>query len=144
MDLPYLHKQLNDLNNDISYILSGAGFDRCNNMDNVKFDTKNSDALLLKDEFLQVLTRLDDVKNKIDYLNKPIIGEYTLRENQFGKYECEEREFHCGYTIEYYCYDDWDECYKWIISRVEHDGNDYYIVGNRDVPLEGLKVRIRR
>lgn len=31
----------------------------------------------------------------------------------------------------------------WCASRVEHNGEDYYIVGANGVKLEGLRVRIR-
>ena len=144
MDLPFLHNQLNSLNSEISYILKRTGFDYYSNMDNVEFEKNNPDALFLKDEFIQIMYHLDEVKSKLDYLNKKIVGEYTLRRNNLKQYECDEQIYHCGYPIEYYCYDDYDECYKWILSRVEHDGNDYYIVGDRSCSLNGLKVRIRR
>lgn len=143
MDLPYLHKQLNRLNNEIGYILEQTGYEY-DDMQRVEFSRKEPNARLLQYEFLQVMHHLNEVKCKLDYLNKKIVGEYTLRRNNLKQYECDEQIYHCGYPIEYYCYDDYDECYKWILSRVEHDGNDYYIVGDRSRPLNGLKVRIRR
>ena len=36
------------------------------------------------------------------------------------------------------------EVASWRSSRVEHDGNDYYIVGYRNVELSGLRVRVRK
>ena len=64
-------------------------------------------------------------------------------------------ELSSGYPLEYLATDDRHMRYNdnddyvmtpyWSYGRIEHDGNDYYIVGaDKDTKLEGLRVRIRR
>jgi len=31
----------------------------------------------------------------------------------------------------------------WVQTKVEHDGEDYYLIGYDDIPMEGLCVRVR-
>ena len=31
----------------------------------------------------------------------------------------------------------------WVQTKVEHDGEDYYLAGYEDIPMEGLSVRVR-
>ena len=64
--------------------------------------------------------------------------------NSRDYFEDEFQEYHCGHTIEFYFYDDWDEKWKWRTSRVEHNGERYYIIGNPKIDLNGLRVRHRK
>ena len=50
----------------------------------------------------------------------------------------------CGSPIEALVTDDRYDVPYWVRTSVEHDGTDYYLVGHRDVCMEGLTVRIRR
>ena len=52
-------------------------------------------------------------------------------------------EFTSGNRIEALIYDDNYEIERWVKTSVEHDGNGYYLVGYKDVNMEGLLVRIR-
>ena len=98
------------------------------------------DELQLLDEYQTVMRHLCDIY----YQQREIIGEGVLSFNAQGYYEDKYHEYHCGDGIEYYFYDDWDEKYKWRTSRIEHNGNRYYIVGNPNVELNGLRVRHRK
>lgn len=31
----------------------------------------------------------------------------------------------------------------WVQTKVEHDGEDYYLMGYEDIPMEGMEVRVR-
>lgn len=108
---------------------------------------KSENDRFLADELCRVMDKLEEASNVLDYLSRPIIGEYFLRKNSRGRYECNQHEYTSGDRIEYYCYDEYDDKYKWVRSRIEYDSNieDYYIVGApRSFSLEGAKVRIRK
>ncbi len=107
------------------------------------FKLKSADDYLLSDELRDVMTHINAAANKLNYLSRPIKGEYIIHQNERGRYECEAKEYTCGCSIEYYAPDDFDDKYKWFLGRIEHDGDKYYIVGT-DVPLDGLRVRVRR
>lgn len=51
-------------------------------------------------------------------------------------------EFTSGDGIEVLIYDDFYDKKCWKKTRVEHDG-DYYLVGYSNIPMQGLKARIR-
>lgn len=141
MNIQQLHDRLNELN--IEQILAQSGFDTKNDLYDMECGS-DPDSLMLREELTDVLDHLDVASNILKYLNKEVVGEYTLHKNANGKYFCEAWEFSCGNRIEFYGYDDDLEKYRWYISRIEHDGNDYYIVGFRKVRLGGLKIRIRK
>lgn len=105
------------------------------------------DERLCRNEIYRILEKLDLQKDKISYLNKQIIVEGTLHKNENNYYELVsasgevERVYHCGDKIEALVPD--DEEYTWVISRVEHNGADYYIVGDSKVSMQGLRARLR-
>lgn len=142
MNIQQLYNTVSDHNKQISTILKQSGFDTHNDLYDLDCGS-DPESLMLREELTDVLDRLDIVHNSIDYLNKKIAGEYTLHKNRSDRYSCDLHEFTCGNRIEFYYYDDDIEKYRWNISTVEHNGSDYYIVGYRDVALDGLKVRIR-
>lgn len=102
------------------------------------------DELQLLDEYQTVMRHLCDIYYTLLYQQREIIGEGVLSFNAQGYYEDKYHEYHCGDGIEYYFYDDWDEKYKWRTSRIEHNGNRYYIVGNPNIELNGLRIRHRK
>ncbi|MDE6588781.1 MAG: DUF5348 domain-containing protein, partial [Oscillospiraceae bacterium] len=38
---------------------------------------------------------------------------------------------------------DYHDAPYWTITSVEHNGKDYYLVGHKDTPMKGLRVRVR-
>lgn len=102
------------------------------------------DQLQLLDEYRTALHHLCDIHYTLQYQQREIIGEGILSKNSRGYFEDKHREYHCGHIIEFYFYDDWDEKWKWRTSRVEHNGERYYIVGNPKIELNGLRVRHRK
>lgn len=68
---------------------------------------------------------------------KEIKNTGNLYKNQRGRYELNGTELTCGDRIELYVVG------KWVKTRIEHDNNDYYAVGHRDVNLNGIRARIR-
>lgn len=77
-----------------------------------------------------------------NYPNLPLMKLSVWHKSQGDSVEY--HEYHCGDGIEYYFYDDWDEKYKWRASRIEHNEKRYYIVGNPNIELNGLRVRHRK
>ena len=77
----------------------------------------------------------------LDRINKPVVAQGQLTKNANGRYEVNGVELTAGEYIEYYEAED-GGCY--LPSRVEHSGEDYYIVAlGRDKSIQGLQVRIK-
>lgn len=150
MNINELMKSLSALNSEFKSLISKTKIDRYDNLSEVEADWNNPEQLLLVEELGSAMQKISEASEIISYLKKPVKGEYVLHKNCNGRYECSAHEYTCGNGIEYYAYDETEERYRWVISRVEHDGDDYYIVNSKwlrfdrnAVPLEGLRVRIR-
>ena len=150
MNINELMKSLSKLNPEFKCLINKTGIDKYDDLSEVEADLDNPEQLFLVEELCSAMKKIYEVSYTISYLEKPIKGEYVLHKNSNGRYECSAHEYTCGNCIEYYAYDNWNEHYRWIISSVEHDGDDYYIVGSKSlssdgnaVQLEGLRVRIR-
>jgi hypothetical protein len=53
------------------------------------------------------------------------------------------KEFSCGQGIEALIKDDYHDNEYWVASRIEHNGEDNYLVGYYHIALEELTVRTR-
>ncbi len=106
-----------------------------------------------EDRFLQgtpgdLLTPFEDLHEGLDYLKAPTHGEYRLERFPNGRYGYVDdhsisHTFTCGSPIEAKITDTHGQP-RWIHSRIEHDGNDYFLWLHGSVPLAGLTVRERR
>lgn len=80
------------------------------------------------------------------YLTSPVSGEYQLTLFPNGRYGFFDGNIHtlsCGKAIEAKLHDSHGRpC--WVKSRVEHDGNDYFLWGYPGIPLAGLTIRERK
>lgn len=80
------------------------------------------------------------------YLTSPVSGEYQLTLFPNGRYGFFDGNIHtlsCGKAIESKLHDSHGRpC--WVKSRVEHDGNDYFLWGYPGIPLAGLTIRERK
>ena len=137
-------QEVERLSDSVSRILERADYHRFDDLSGLDINYDDQDERFLQGELRSIFYRLDKVNREIEYLRRPIIGEYTLWKNEADRYECAAKEFYSGSTIECYVYDNFDDRQKWVITRVEHNGKDYYLVDFEDTALEGLKVRIRR
>ena len=125
--------------NDLLYHTRGSS--EYNEVDGKINYSDTSDERLYQDEFKGILERLEMVKGDIEYLKRPIKKTGVLHKNDRGRYETEFMEYTSGNGIEALINE--DEIVKWVVSRIEHNGKDYYIVGYSGINLEGLEVRIR-
>lgn len=141
-----LDTMLRKLGIGIKEMVEATEYDRYEDWSCIKdFDKiTDPDELQLLDEYQTVMCHLCDIYYTLLYQQREIIGEGALSFNVQGYYEDKYHEYHCGDGIEYYFYDDWDEKYKWRTSRIEHNGQRYYIVGNPNVEINGLRVRHRK
>lgn len=144
MRINELNTQLKGLCQNANELLDTTGMSSYGIIENVEFDRSNFDETLFYDEFYSIMKKLDNICFTVKYLNTKVYGEYTIYKNSAGRYECSEYTYTSGSTIEFLYYDKFDAKYKWVISQVEHNGIDYYIVDYRNLPLEGLRVRVRK
>lgn len=143
-NLKDLVNELYNVNMKIKQIVKASQFEEYDDLSGLNYDSSDPDDAFLLAELRGILEKLDDASRNIDYITRPVKGVYTLHKNRNGRYECSAREFTSGSSIEFYYYNDFYERYEWAASRVEHDGNDYYIVGYSNLVLEGLMVRLRK
>jgi hypothetical protein len=105
-----------------------------------------------EDEFLrgqaeELLESLEWIHSVLCYLKLPHHGEYTLEQFPSGRYgyfdkDGDEHIFTCGRLLEAKIHEP-DDQQRWVRTRIEHDGSDYFIWGYRSVPLSGLTIRER-
>lgn len=118
------------------------------NGDNISYNDENMDEDLIQSELKNALEELENVKYRIEYLNKPVTEHGTLSKGEDGKYQIKEggAKLSSGFTCEIlYRQDAYDEPY-WLITSVEFDHvtGDYYSTElGRGYQLEGAYVRIR-
>lgn len=142
-NLKDLVNELYNVNMKIKSIVKASQFAEYDDLSGLYWSSDNPDDVFLQRELCDIMNKLDDASRNLDYIVRPVKGVYTLHKNRNGRYECSAREFTSGSSIEFYHYDNFYERYEWAASRVEHDGNDYYIVGFPGVTLDGLKIRVR-
>lgn len=118
------------------------------NGDNISYDDESMDEDLIQSELKNALEELENVKYRIEYLNKPVTEHGALYKGEDGKYQIKEDgvKLSSGSTCEIlYRQDAYNEPY-WLITSVEfdHATGDYYPTElGREYPLEGAYVRIR-
>ena len=135
-----LLNELNRLAPSICKLVMASKLHAYNNLDELDVDFNDPDEMLLHTELTGIMEKLNYILYTLKYLSLPIVNEGVLVKNTQGRYEMKnERPYHCGSRIEFY--DPGEN--SWAISRVEHNGNDYYVYGWRNLPLSGLKVRYR-
>lgn len=137
-------REVTKLGDGISRVLEMADYYRFDDLSGLDIDYDDPNERFLQSELSLIFYRLKKINQDIEYLGRPIVGEYTLWKNEADRYECDLQEFRSGETIECYVYDSFYERDKWVITRVEYSGDDYCLAGYNSTPMEGLKVRIRR
>lgn len=143
MDVKELGGSLNNLKGSIRKILIDTGHLKYGEIE-VSSDKNNPEEKFLLDQYKEVVQSLSKTYSILEYLEKPISHEGTLTKNDSGRYEIDSfTELTSGSSIEFFIYDEYDECEKWIASRIEYTTGDYYMYGYKDIQLQGLKVRIR-
>lgn len=98
-----------------------------------KDKSENPNDNFLCNEIERIIDKLADEQSRISFLFRPIVETGTVYKNSNGRYETASGyEYTCGCGIEYLkLAEDEYKPIQWCRSRVEHNGENYYIVGNQ-------------
>lgn len=142
-DLEKILSSASSISTMIGELFKKSNYKDYDDLSSLKIDYNDAEQLLLLDEFKGILDKLESAKRDIDYLNRPVTYTGFLQKNSRDRYETGNKEFTSGNGVEVLIYDDFYEKKHWVKTRVGHDGEDYYLVGYRDIQMQGLDVRIR-
>ena len=111
--------------------------------------SRDLDERFLSQQYRGLTEKLDDIHRKLEYLSKDVISEGPIFHNSAGRYEMlNEEYFTSGSSIELLVMDedeDEDERAYWILTTIEHNGDDYYAVAlGRETSINGMTARLRR
>ncbi|MNI72834.1 hypothetical protein D3C73_1287990 [compost metagenome] len=99
--------------------------------------------MYLRVMFYQIQGKLDDARRMLRRVVAPVLKEGVLRKRPDGRYGLQDGTyFTSGGSIEYLLVEPGEDA-RWVSSQVEHDGEDYCIVGRKGLSLQGLRVRIK-
>lgn len=148
-----LQEEMHQLSFQIDKVLNYSDYRYADDLSEIKYNKKNPEDLLLVDEYRSILEKLSDVQYQLKYLSLPVDFTDTLKIRLDEKYETQDNKvcFPSGSIIEFLTTEEimgedghFTEVSCWRISRIEYDKDGYYIVGYKDVDLNGLTVRIRK
>ena len=132
------------LERDISRFLKVSTYPDYDDLSGLDIDFSDGEQLLLLDELWRVADKLADVQEYIAYLSRPVTETSRLRKGTAGKYRTAKGHFYdCSSNIEALVTDEYHAVPYWTRTTVEHDGEDYYLVGYKGLPMNGLRVRVR-
>ncbi len=143
-DLNMVLTEAQKLNGSIRSLLKLSTYDDYDDLSGLHIDYEDGQQLFLQSELREIMEKLSDVTGRIAYLSRPVKETSRLHKNRSGRYETENGHYYTsGSGIEALVKDDYREVPYWVWTRVEHNGKDYYLVGYKDVRLDGLTVRVR-
>ena len=132
------------LNRSISQFLKFSTYTDYDDLSGLDIDRTDSEQLLLWEELRRITDKLADVEEYISYLTRPITEVSILRKGTAGKYRTAKGHYYdCHSNIEALVTDEYHEVPYWTRTIVEHNGEDYYLVGYKNLPMNGLRVRVR-
>ena len=144
-ELNELFEEMNKLNQSIKMILRNSTYDEYDDLSGLDIDFENAEELLLLDEAQGIVEKLADVHSQLNYLARPIKYTGRLFKNHEGRYQTKQGDYWTsGKIIEVLVFDEGLETYRWTKTRMEHDGDDYYLVYFKGIPMDGLQVRVRK
>ena len=144
MDINAVLEQMAELKIKIDEILSASTYDEHADLRGLHVDLGDSGQRFLLKELRAIMRKLADTGGSIEYLFRPVKEVGLLHRDKDGKYKTGQGySYRSGSLIEFLLQDDSGEVSCWVPTKVEHDGEDYYLVGYEDIPLEGLRVRVR-
>ncbi len=153
-DLKALSDEMAKLKKQIETVLYISDYRNCDDLSDLSDyeQIKSADDWQKLEEYRGILYKLDDIQASLAYYEKPVKEVSRIYRNETGRYETDRGHYYTsGNSIEFlrveetynYDTDKWEDAPIWTTSRVEHNGQDYYIVGYPSVELSGLKVRVR-
>ena len=143
-DLQMVLSEAVKLNRSILQFLKFSIYTDYDDLSGLDIDRTDSEQLLLWEELRRITDKLADVQEYVSYLTRPITEVSILRKGTAGKYRTAKGHFYdCRSSIEALVTDEYHEVPYWTRTVVEHNGEDYYLVGYKDLPMKGLRVRVR-
>lgn len=134
------------LKQDIENLLTLADCNNYGYLNNVEMDEQDAEQIFLWNELNYIMNRLRDAKDRIEYLSCPVEEIGCLHKNKLGRYTTQNgHTYTSGSRIEALITDArYHDFPYWTRTSIEHNGTDYYLVKHKNIPLEGLSVRVRR
>ena len=143
-DLNMVLLEAQKLNGSIRSLLRLSTYEDYDDLSGLHIDYEDGQQLFLQSELREIMEKLSDVTGRITYLSRPVKEISCLHKNRSGRYETKNgHEYTSGSGIEVLIKDDYQEVPYWVWTRVEHDGKGYYLVGHKNIQLDGLTVRVR-
>lgn len=107
--------------------------------------SRELDEKFLSRQYRGLTEQVEDMHRKLEYLSKEVVSEGPIFHNSAGRYELLNGDyFTSGSTIELLINDE-DEGSYWILTTIEHNGDDYYAVAlGRETSINGMTARLRR
>lgn len=162
MKIEEMTSRMYHLNTEIRSMLADSGYERDNDFypeeyqahrktitgeDGSAEDVANlsPDEWQLVQEYERILSRLDDIADRLDYLAKPITHTGTAQRTENDRFTVDGCEFHRGCRCEYQRYDEEHDCFYWAADRIEYspEHGGFYFYGSGEALREGMNVRIR-
>ncbi len=144
MEINTVLEEIAELKIQIDDILRSSTYDEHADLRGLHVDRKDSDQLFLLKELRSIMRKLADTGCSIEYIFRPVREVGSLHQNEGGEYVTGQGyPYRSGSLIEVLLQDDSHEVPCWTLTKVEHDGEDYYLVGYEEIPMEGLNVRVR-
>ncbi len=132
------------LNRNITQFLKFSTYTDYDDLSGLDIDFTDGEQLFLRDELRCITDRLADVQDSIAYLSRPIVEVSRLKKGTADKYRTAKGHFYdCRSIIEALVSDEYHTVPYWTRAVVEHNGDDYYMVGYEGISLNGLTVRVR-
>lgn len=107
------------------------------------YDRTQPDDMYIRGMFYLIEDKLNDARRLIRFMVAPVLKEGVLHKRPDGRYGLQDGTYFSssGY-IEYLLTEPGEDA-RWVSSRIEHNGEDYCIVGRKGLSLQGLRVRIK-
>ena len=132
------------LNRGIEQFLKFSTYTDYDDLSGLDIDCSDGEQLFLWEELRHVTDKLADVQENISYPARPVTEVSRLRKGTAGKYRTAKGHFYdCRSSIEALVTDEYHEVPYWTRTVVEHNGEDYYLVGHKGLSMKGLTVRVR-
>ena len=143
-DLQMVLSEAVKLNQRIAQFLKFSTYSDYDDLSGLDIDFADGEQLLLLEELRRITDRLADVQEYISYLTRPVAEESRLSKGTAGKYRTAKGHFYgCRSSIEALVTDEYHEVPYWTRTTVEHNGEDYYLVGYKGLSMDDLRVRVR-
>ncbi len=134
IEIERIDEEFERLREVISKLMVSTGYDKDEDLTNVTYDSSSPDDLQRIEKYREMLYKMTGILGDLNYLKRPVLFEDKLILRLGGRYGTINGEayYTSGSQIEFLNYEDLKEEESapiWRTSRVEHDGNGYYIVG---------------